>query len=289
MRDARLREEAEKNERIKKLKQDVSDKEAADAEAARLRREEGVQRKSQHEENKQQLYTGSEDLRLTNAERVAAEKEALAAAERARTERSASSRESSYSAKLQTEQSAAQKQEAWRDHHHIQTENAAEQAERFKVAEQKRQDNSADRREDALAANKVYDRNATDLQDRGAELADRNQQRVEGDKAQQQAHEAARIANAESARASAKNRLDGVETNKPKDYRDYNATKLAQEYPQGVTEESYTEGNKVVIRRIVVQGNKADVYSKVIAKWGTNYFKNGQAISEEIWRAGTEE
>ena len=289
MRDARLREEAEKNERIKKLKQDVSDKEAADAEAARLRREEGVLRKSQHEEDKQQLYTGSEDLRLTNAERVAAEKEALAAAERARTERSASSRESSYSAKLQTEQSAAQKQEAWRDHHHIQTENAAEQAERFKVAEQKRQDNSADRREDALAANKVYDRNATDLQDRGAELADRNQQRVEGDKAQQQAHEAARIANAESARASAKNRLDGVETNKPKDYRDYNATKLAQEYPQGVTEESYTEGNKVVIRRIVVQGNKADVYSKVIAKWGTNYFKNGQAISEEIWRAGTEE
>jgi len=38
----------------------------------------------------------------------------------------------------------------------------------------------------------------------------------------------------------------------------------------------------------VVRGNKADEYSKVIAKWGTFYFKNGQSITEQIWTNGTE-
>jgi hypothetical protein len=38
---------------------------------------------------------------------------------------------------------------------------------------------------------------------------------------------------------------------------------------------------------VVVQGNKADEYSKVIAKWGTFYFKNGQSISESIWSINT--
>jgi hypothetical protein len=76
--------------------------------------------------------------------------------------------------------------------------------------------------------------------------------------------------------------------NEPKGYADYNRSSLAQQYPEGVTEESYTEGNKVVIKRIVVQGNKADEYSKVIAKFGTMYFKNGQPISQLIWANETE-
>jgi hypothetical protein len=37
-----------------------------------------------------------------------------------------------------------------------------------------------------------------------------------------------------------------------------------------------------------VNGNKADEYSKVIAKWGTFYFKNGQSITEAIWAKETE-
>ena len=41
--------------------------------------------------------------------------------------------------------------------------------------------------------------------------------------------------------------------------------------------------------RLVVNGNKADEYSKVIAKWGTFYFKNGQSISEQIWSVNTEQ
>ena len=56
-----------------------------------------------------------------------------------------------------------------------------------------------------------------------------------------------------------------------------------------MTEESYTEGNKVIIRRIVVQGNKADDYKKVIGKAGTSYFKNGMSITSWLWTRETEE
>ena len=83
--------------------------------------------------------------------------------------------------------------------------------------------------------------------------------------------------------------MDNTPVNQPRAFADLNRSKLAQEYPEGVTEESYTEGNKVIIRRVLVNGNKADDYSKVIAKWGTFYFKNGQSITEMVWSRDTEE
>ena len=289
MRDARLREEAEKNERIKKLKHDVSAAENAEMEAAALRREQGTTRKDLQERSSGELFSGSEEQRMSNAERVAAQKEALAAAERARIERTANGRDAAYAAKINTEQEISNKQAGWNEHHHTQTENAAHQAEIYNVAEQQRIQGSNDRREDAVHASRAYERSQGDLKERGDGMAVDNQQRVEDDKSQARSAEAIRIATQEGNRTAAKDRLDRIEGNKPKDYQDYNPNKLAHEYPQGVTEESYTEGNKVIIRRIVVEGNKADTYSKVIAKWGTNYFKNGQAISEEIWRSDTEE
>ena len=88
---------------------------------------------------------------------------------------------------------------------------------------------------------------------------------------------------------ASKEQLDRTALNQPKSFADYNRSKLATEYPQGVTEESYTEGNKVIIRRVLVNGNKADEYSKVIAKWGTFYFKNGQSITDLVWTRDTEE
>ncbi|MBL7984460.1 MAG: hypothetical protein JNM91_05645, partial [Flavobacteriales bacterium] len=44
----------------------------------------------------------------------------------------------------------------------------------------------------------------------------------------------------------------------------------------------------VIVRRVVVQGNKADNYTKVIGKSHTYYFKNGQSITEWIWAKETE-
>lgn len=81
---------------------------------------------------------------------------------------------------------------------------------------------------------------------------------------------------------------DGVKPNAPRANTEYARNELASHYPQGVTEESFTQGNNIIIRRVLVQGNKVDEYRKVIAKWGTFYFKNGQSISEHIWSRSTE-
>ncbi|MGY6561664.1 MAG: hypothetical protein ACXITV_06125 [Luteibaculaceae bacterium] len=62
---------------------------------------------------------------------------------------------------------------------------------------------------------------------------------------------------------------------------------LAEEFPQGITEQSYNEGNKIIIRRVVVEGKVADDYKKVIAQWGTFYFKNDNPITETMWRRET--
>ena len=87
---------------------------------------------------------------------------------------------------------------------------------------------------------------------------------------------------------AAKEQLGNLSMNEQRSFADYNRGELANQYPQGVTEESYTEGNKVIIRRVVVNGNRGDEYSKVIAKWGIFYFKNGQSITEAIWTRETE-
>ena len=92
---------------------------------------------------------------------------------------------------------------------------------------------------------------------------------------------------AEARAKKARENAFAVQANAPKDYDDYYLSQLAQEYPQGVTEESDNVGNKVIIRRIVVLGNKADEYRKVIDKTGKYYFKNGDSISELTWNRET--
>ncbi|MEM9051222.1 MAG: hypothetical protein AAGC47_04130 [Bacteroidota bacterium] len=64
-------------------------------------------------------------------------------------------------------------------------------------------------------------------------------------------------------------------------------SELADNYPQGVTEESSTLGNKVIITRIVVSGKHGDEYKKVVDKAGEYYFKNGGSISENTWSRET--
>ncbi|MBK9060296.1 MAG: hypothetical protein IPL81_10630 [Flavobacteriales bacterium] len=123
---------------------------------------------------------------------------------------------------------------------------------------------------------------------RGNASGDRQREQVELMKQNREAREKQLISGAHDRALNEKVRIDNIPTDKQRSYADYNRNELASQYQQGVTEESYTEGNKVIIRRVVVQGNKADEYSKVIAKWGTFYFKNGQSISEQIWSVNTE-
>ncbi|MDQ3046222.1 MAG: carboxypeptidase regulatory-like domain-containing protein [Bacteroidota bacterium] len=64
---------------------------------------------------------------------------------------------------------------------------------------------------------------------------------------------------------------------------------LAKKYPQGLTEEKVKEGNVSITRRIVVQGNKGDLYIKKETSFGAvYYFKNDQAITEQTYTKDTE-
>ncbi len=94
-------------------------------------------------------------------------------------------------------------------------------------------------------------------------------------------------AQADIRRAEAAEDLSNVQSNEPKAYNDYFRSQLAENYPAGVSEESATLGNKVIITRIVVKGNRGDEYKKVLDKAGNYYFKNGQSISENTWNRET--
>lgn len=56
---------------------------------------------------------------------------------------------------------------------------------------------------------------------------------------------------------------------------------------EGVTENSYKFGNKMITERKVTAGNKVDIYKKVVSKTAIYYFKNGNSISEGTWKKET--
>ncbi|MEX1132449.1 MAG: hypothetical protein WEC15_04420, partial [Flavobacteriales bacterium] len=126
------------------------------------------------------------------------------------------------------------------------------------------------------------------MEERGRAQAEEKRRLVEDEKRAREVRERRLVQQSQESRAQAQERLANTTVDQPRAFSDMNRSKLAQDYPPGVTEESYTEGNKVIIRRVVVNGNRADEYSKVIAKWGTFYFKNGQSITEYIWSRETE-
>ena len=63
------------------------------------------------------------------------------------------------------------------------------------------------------------------------------------------------------------------------DERERMLSELALVYPEGLTEETYMDGPKKIIRRIVVHEGRADDYKMVIQPWGQKYyFKNHASI-----------
>ena len=92
---------------------------------------------------------------------------------------------------------------------------------------------------------------------------------------------------ADKRRAESAEELRKLNKSEPKAYDEYFRSHLAENYPAGVSEESSTLGNKVIITRIVVRGNKGDEYKKVLDIAGNYYFKNGQSVSEHTWNRET--
>jgi len=56
---------------------------------------------------------------------------------------------------------------------------------------------------------------------------------------------------------------------------------------EGVTENSYKLGNKMITERTVTIGNKVNTYKKVVSKTAIYYFKNGKSITEVTWKMET--
>ena len=72
-----------------------------------------------------------------------------------------------------------------------------------------------------------------------------------------------------------------------------NISKLAQQFPEGITEKIYERKDvngyvlELTVVRIVVNGNDASEYKKIKSKTAVNYFKNGGIISHNIWDTET--
>lgn len=289
MREAREREEVEKYDRIKRMKANMQDSISYWAEQAGTRHDLDDQRKNAYVESSEQLYQGSEAMRKRNAAELEAFRAALAQRERELKERGEEESGQAYSAKQNIQADIQQQQNERNEEHASRTQdfNAAQRAQQDRI-DRYAQANKQ-RSEAAREQVEQQEQSQDAMQERQNTLADRHRDEVERMKQMRDAREKQLRTSSLDREGNEQQRIGNIAPNQPRSFSDYTRNELASQYPQGVTEESYTEGNKVIIRRVLVQGNKADEYSKVIAKWGTFYFKNGQSISEQIWSVNTEQ
>lgn len=82
----------------------------------------------------------------------------------------------------------------------------------------------------------------------------------------------------------AKATLESIERhNKKPGANDLARNPLADQYPQGITEDKVVENGQVILTRYVVVGNKVDVFKKVIGMNSTYYFHNGVSCTQATW------
>jgi hypothetical protein len=287
MREAREREEAEKYERIKRLKASVQQQEEDHAAKAQERHADARKHSQGQLEEGAGLYEGSQAMRKKNAEELAALQAAWEKQQQELRDRGVQESGKAKAAADALEDERRQQVETRRDAHADRVKDADEQAEEWSAWKED-QARKGKERSDA-ARNQLLDEagRMEAMQQRGNALVEGQRQDVARQKESQEARLQQLQSGANGRVSQEREKIQGITPNQQRPYSQYNRNDLASQYPQGVTEESYTEGNKVIIRRVVVQGNKADEYSKVIAKWGTFYFKNGQSISESIWSINT--
>ncbi len=288
MREAREREEVEKYGRIKRLQQLVQQKEQDNAAKAEQRQEGAMHQNKDYVASSEELYRGSEEMRKRNAAELEAFQQALAQRKADLQQKGQQDSEQAMNAAT-AKQADIQQMDATRRGEHATKVNAVLEQQQSWVAKLDEKGQAGVERTN-VAREEVLQQEGqlTSLNERGNSAGDSQRQQVDLMKEQHQAREKQLVSGAYDRALNEKTKIDNVPTGHQRSFADYNRNQLASQYQQGVTEESYTEGNKVIIRRVVVQGNKADEYSKVIAKWGTFYFKNGQSISEQIWSVNTE-
>ncbi|MBP9079175.1 MAG: hypothetical protein KBF80_02860 [Flavobacteriales bacterium] len=287
MREAREREEAEKYQRIKRQMADREQLATDQAGKADERHKQSTEQNEEYKASGAALYQGSEALRKRNAEELEAFRMAM------------DERRQGWSQRGMGDSQAARQQVENREADFRQQDVSLreQQADHAREVEERKQQWLAGLGAMADAGNARTGKAREELgqlTQRSGEkqhglnaLADQGGQQVEQVKQRQLARERQAMSGAMERTQGQYDRIGSIPPNEKRAFEDYARSELASQYPQGVTEESYTQGNKVIIKRVVVQGNKADEYSKVIAKWGTYYFKNGQSISEFIWTLHT--
>lgn len=288
MRKAREREEFEKWQRIKKQREDVMAEEASNATDASARRNGAVNEKERIVDGQAGLYRGDETRRELSAAEVQALKDRVAESELQRRDRSGQVSAQQYDLKVATQERVLSREQDLSTRQVQAASTVVEQSNAIRTAESQRASASAQRSSSQRSQVEQVIEQEADRRRKGAAQSEERLRAIDDAKRATIAREAGYVQGNDVARARNKAALDATPVDQPRDFADYNRNKLAQEYPPGVTEESYTEGNKVIIRRVVVNGNRGDEYSKVIAKWGIFYFKNGQSITEAIWTRETE-
>ncbi|MFM9986114.1 MAG: hypothetical protein ACKVOK_12820 [Flavobacteriales bacterium] len=121
----------------------------------------------------------------------------------------------------------------------------------------------------------------------GKDKTEENAKAIE-EKREQMEYEALK-SDVESANKRYDKRKESInkESGKPKDPDSIKPVPGTEELPEGVSENSYKQGNKTVTERIVKVGNKVNYYKKVVSKTGIYYFKDGKSITETIWKQET--
>lgn len=288
MREAREREEAEKYLRIKRQRAFMDGRYEEQAGKADERHEASTRQNAEYVAAGQRLYEGGDAARLRNQAEIEAQKQAQAEQHRKWVRRSETATSAAMEQKENLGADISQRQISLGN----EQGNRAQEVLDARAAWQQRMANAEQaarqRTGNAQEQLELTAQQRASSQEKLDGLAEQQRQTLERDKQGWEARQRQVTAAARDRESGTQERLATVSPNQPKSYADYARSELAAQYPQGVTEESYTEGNKVIIRRVLVQGNKADEYSKVIAKWGTFYFKNGQSISEHIWTVNTE-
>jgi hypothetical protein len=289
MREAREREEAEKYERIKKLKASVAQRQEDNSGKAAERQEAYGQRNKAYTANAQSLYEGSQEMRKRNEEELAAFSEALAERRKEVVEQDQADRDQAVTATADKVSAIAERDAGWEERHTDQVQKAVDRQQQWKDRLSDRVQAGEQRTSSARQQlQRQADRNA-EIKERGNSDLARERDRVAQLKQREETRQRLLTNISRERTMATAERLAHIPMDHQRASSDYGLNKLASQYPQGVTEESITQGNKVIIRRVVVDGNKADEYSKVIAKWGTFYFKNGQSISEQVWTVNTED
>ena len=114
-----------------------------------------------------------------------------------------------------------------------------------------------------------------------------NQSDVDKKKNSQDAYLKGKELDADLRRLDAMEGIDDKYKGEEKDPEDYNLGEGESDVRYGVSETSREQGNKTIIERTVREGNKVDIYRKVISKTGIYYFKNGNSCTEQIWELET--